>query len=251
MEALWMKRIIWLPFLLILLQATSLCLAAKPVLRVGTDATYEPFETQDKQGNYLGFDMELIKMVAAQLGMECKIQNIGWDGIIPGLMNGNYDCLISAMTITAKRKKQINFSDPYFTIQQTMVVKKANTTIKTPTDLIGKTITVQNGTTGDLYATKIKNTRIKRFDANPQAVQELLNNNADAAVMDDLVAYSTIRKTTGLKVIEIKNIEKENYGIGVKKGNNRLLAKINQAIATLNKNGKLPALITKYKGYSL
>jgi ABC-type amino acid transport substrate-binding protein len=88
---------------------------------------------------------------------------------------------------------------------------------------------------------------MKRFDTNPQAVQELLNNNADAAVMDDLVAYGAVRKTGGLRVIVIKGIAKENYGIGVKKGNDQLLAKINRAIATLNKNGKLPALIKKYK----
>jgi ABC-type amino acid transport substrate-binding protein len=243
-----LKKIIWLPLLLTLIFATSLCLAAKPVLRVGTDATYEPFETQDKQGNYLGFDMELIKMVAAQLGMECKIQNVGWDGLIPGLMNGNYDCLISSMTITPERKKQINFSTPYFAIQQAIVVKASNTTVKTLNDLIGKTITAQNGTTGDmLYASKIKNAKVKRFDTNPQAVQELLNNNADAAIMDNLVAFNAVRKTAGLKVVQLKNVAKENYGIGIKKGNNQLLTKINKALAALQQNGKLPALVNKYK----
>jgi ABC-type amino acid transport substrate-binding protein len=243
-----MKKIIWLPLLLTLLLATGLCLAAKPALRVGTDATYEPFETQDKQGNYLGFDMELIKMVADQLGMELKLQNIGWDGLIPGLMNGNYDCLISSMTITPERKKQINFSIPYFSTQQAIVVKASNTKVKTLNDLIGKTITVQNGTTGDIvFASKIKDAKVKRFDTNPQAIQELLNNNADAAIMDDLVAYNVVHKTTGLKVVELKNIAKEDYGIGLRKGNDQLLSKINKALATLQKNGKLPALVKKYK----
>jgi ABC-type amino acid transport substrate-binding protein len=243
-----MKRMIWIPLLLTLLLAGSLCLAAKPVLRVGTEATYEPFETQDKQGNFVGFDMELIKMVADQLGMKLKIYNIGWDGLIPGLMNGNYDCLIAAMTITPERKKQINFSDPYFSVQQAIVLKASNNTLKNLNDLIGKTVTVQNGTTGDiLFASKIKNAKVKRFDTNPQAVQELLNNNADAAIMDDLVAFNAVQKTTGLKVVELKNINKEDYGIGLRKDNNQLLAKINKAITTLKQNGKLPALIKKYK----
>jgi polar amino acid transport system substrate-binding protein len=243
-----MKKLIWLPLLLILLLSTGLCLAAKPTLRVGTDATYEPFETQDKQGNFIGFDMELIKMVADQLDMNLKVYNIGWDGLIPGLMNGNYDCLIAAMTITPERKKQINFSDPYFATQQAIMVKSSNTKIKTLKDLIGKTITVQNGTTGDiLFASKIKNAKVKRFDTNPQAVQELLNNNATAAIMDNLVAFNAVRKTSGLKVVELKNVTKENYGIGLRKGNNKLLAKINKAITTLKQNGKLPALIKKYK----
>ncbi|HYH02339.1 MAG TPA: basic amino acid ABC transporter substrate-binding protein [Bacillota bacterium] len=243
-----MRKFIWLPIVLTLILAVSLTFAAKPVLRVGTDATYEPFETVDKDGKYVGFDMELIKMVADQMGMELQMHNIGWDGIIPGLLNGNYDCLISSMTITPERKKQINFSIPYFSTQQAIVVKASNNTIKTPNDLIGKTITVQNGTTGDIkFASNIKNAKVKRFDTNPQAVQELLNNNCDAAVMDDLVAYNAVRKTSGLKVIEIKNVQKEDYGIGIKKSNTQLLSKINKAITTLKQNGKLTALVNKYK----
>ncbi len=223
------------------------CLQSKKALNVGTDAAYEPFESIDASGNYVGFDMELIKMIADEMKMELKLQNIGWDGIIPGLINGNFDCLISAMTITDERQKQINFSDPYFTIKQVMVVKEDNDQIKSPSDLIGKTVTVQNGTTGDLYASEIKDVKMKRFDTNPQAVQELLNNNADAAVMDDLVASKAISKTTGLKMVDISDAVVENYGIGVKKENTELLEKINKALETLRNNGKLAELEQKYK----
>ncbi|MGE5582882.1 MAG: basic amino acid ABC transporter substrate-binding protein [Bacillota bacterium] len=241
-----MKKYAWLAVILVVILAAGMALAAKPVLRVGTDATYEPFETIDKNGNFVGFDMDFIRLVADAAGMELKLMNVGWDGIIPGLNNGNYDCLISAMTITAERKKQINFTTPYFSIQQAIVVKK-DSPVKGPDDLIGKTISVQNGTTGDLYASKIKDVKMKRFDTNPQAIQELLNNNADASVMDDMVAFNAVKKTPGLKIIQIKNAEKENYGIGVKKGNDALLAKLNKAIATLQKNGKLAVLVAKYK----
>jgi polar amino acid transport system substrate-binding protein len=242
-----MKKYSWLAIALVFILIAGMAFAAKPVLRVGTDATYEPFETIDKDGKYVGFDMDFIRLVADAAGMELKLQNIGWDGIIPGLNNGNYDCLISAMTITSERKKQINFTTPYFSIRQAIVVKQDNKTVKGPEDLIGKTVTVQNGTTGDLYASKIKDIKMKRFDTNPQAIQELLNNNADAAVMDDLVGFNAVKKSPGLKLIQIKNAEKEDYGIGVKKGNDALLAKLNKAIETLQKNGKLAALVAKYK----
>jgi len=178
--------------------------------------------------------------------LELELKNIAWDGIIPGLMNGNYDCLISAMTITEERRKQIDFSDPYFTIKQAIVVRESDLSVTGPEDLVGKTIAVQNGTTGDLYASEIENVRMKRFDTNPQAIQELLNNNADAAVMDDLVAYQAIAKMSGLKVIQIEDAEVENYGIGIKKGN-ELLDQINQALATLKENGKLDELVEKYR----
>ena len=223
------------------------CLQSKKSLNVGTDATYEPFESIDESGNYVGFDMELIKMIAAELKMELNIQNVNWDGIIPGLINGNYDCLISAMTITEERQKQISFSDPYFSIKQVIVVKEDNDQIKTPADLVGKTVTAQIGTTGDLYASKIQGVKMKRFDTNPQAVQELLNNNANAAVMDDLVASEAISKNSGLKMIEITDAEVENYGIGVKKENTELLEKINTALEALKNNGKLAELTQKYK----
>jgi len=128
---------------------------AQAVLRVGTDAAYEPFEYIDEDGNFAGFDMELIAMIAEEMGRELELQNVQWDGIIPGLMNGNYDCLISAMTITEERMKQINFSDPYFTIKQAIVVRENDDSITGSADLVGKTIAVQNGTTGDLYASQI------------------------------------------------------------------------------------------------
>jgi polar amino acid transport system substrate-binding protein len=242
-----MKKYVWLTLILVFILVAGMGLAAKPVLRVGTDATYAPFETIDKDGNYVGFDMDFIRLVAAQAGMELKLMNVGWDGIIPGLMNGNYDCLISAMTITSERKKQIAFSTPYFSIKQAIVVKADNNSIKVPDDLIGKTVSVQNGTTGDLFASKIKDVKMKRFDTNPQAVQELLNNNADASVMDDLVAYDAVKNSKGLKVVEIEKIDKEDYGIGIRKDNEKLLAKINKAIEALKKNGKLDALVAKYK----
>ncbi|HBF36944.1 MAG TPA: basic amino acid ABC transporter substrate-binding protein [Firmicutes bacterium] len=243
-----MKKFTWLlAVMLVVLLVAGMGLAAKPVLRVGTDATYEPFETIDTNGAFVGFDMDFMRMVADTAGMELKLMNIGWDGIIPGLSNGNYDCLISAMTITSERKKQINFTTPYFSIRQAIVVKSDNKKISGAEDLIGKTVTVQNGTTGDLFASKIKDIKMKRFDTNPQAIQELLNNNADASVMDDLVAFNAVKKTPGLKVIAIKGAEKEDYGIGVKKGNDALLAKLNKAIDTLQKNGKLAALVAKYK----
>lgn len=233
--------------LLIMAVGTGCGKSSQAVLKVGTDASYAPFEYIDKDGNYAGFDIELIQMIADELDMRLELQNIGWDGLIPGLINSNYDCLISAMTITEERLKQIDFSDPYFIIKQAIVVKEDTTVINGLADLSGKTIAVQNGTTGDLFASEIPGVTMKRFDSNPLALQDLSNNNADAAVMDDLVAYDALKAISGLKVIEIEAAAEENYGIGVKKGNDDLQEKINTAIATLKSNGQLDELIAKYK----
>ena len=241
------KYLMFLISLALLITVGVGCNKSQSVLKVGTDAAYAPFEYIDKDGNFAGFDVELMQMIADELGMKLEMQNVGWDGLIPGLMNGNYDCLISAMTITEERLKQIDFSQPYFSTRQAIVIKEDNTTINSAVDLIGKTIAVLNGTTGDLYASTIKDVKMKRFDNNPLAVQDLINNNSDAVVMDDLVAYDTIKNISGLKVIEIDGAESENYGIGIKKGNDKLLEKINNAIDTLKNNGKYDELVAKYK----
>jgi polar amino acid transport system substrate-binding protein len=241
-----MKKYVWLLVVLLVVSVASIGFAAKPVLRVGSDTTYAPFESVDKKGNFVGFDMDLIRMIGAEIGMDVQIKTINWDGIIPGLMNGNYDCLISAMTITKERGKQIDFSLPYFTIKQAILIRADNKAIKSETDLVGKSISVQSGTTGDLFATKIKGVSVKRFTDNPQAIQAVINKNVDASIMDDLAAYDAFRKTPGLKFVAIKNTEKEGYGIGIKKGNTALEEKINKAIQTLEQNGKLKALKAKY-----
>lgn len=235
-------------FLLSLLMATGTgCFKSENVLKVGTNPTYPPFEYIDENENFAGFDIELIQLVADELGMELELTDISWDGIIPGLINGNYDCLISAMTITEDRLKQIDFSDAYFVIKQAIVVKEDNTTINSVEDLVGKTIAVQNGTTGDLFASEIKDVTMKRFDNNPIAVQDLTNNNSDACVMDDLVAYDTIKNVSGLRIIEISDTIEEHYGIGIRKGNDAMLDKINGALTALKENGKLEELISSYK----
>ncbi|NPV51952.1 MAG: basic amino acid ABC transporter substrate-binding protein [Firmicutes bacterium] len=221
---------------------------AKPVLKVGTDPTYEPFENKDDKGNFYGFDIDLMKMIGEELDMEIQFQAVSWDGIIPGLQNGNYDCLISAMTITKERQAMINFSDPYFRAGQLILVRKSNTTIKSEKDLAGKAVAVQNGTTADLEVSKIKATRVKRFGTNPEAILELKNGGADAAVMDDFVARRAAQRNPDLKLVSDEPFTAEYYGIGVRKGNDKLLEMINKALATLKKNGKLDALYDSYFG---
>ena len=161
---------------ILLIVGSSAVVGAKPVLRVGTSADFPPFEFQDeKTGEYLGFDIDLIKAVGAAADMEVQIVNTAWDGLIPGLLTGNYDCIISAMTITDERMKAVAFSDPYFSAGQVIVTRADDTSIVTVEDLLGKAIAVQIGTTGDLAASDIEGATVKRFNLAPDAIQELLN----------------------------------------------------------------------------
>jgi len=113
------------------------------VLRVGTNADFAPFEFQDVSGKeYQGFDMDLIRAIAKEMGYQADIQNINFDGLIPAMESGNLDVIISGMSINDERKQKVDFSEPYYKSGLTIVVKKDNTAINKFNDLAGKKVAV-------------------------------------------------------------------------------------------------------------
>ena len=128
-------------------------IAERTVLRIGTDATYPPFETVDTEtGQPTGFDIDLVTAVCELKGWKPEFIVTPFDGIIPGLRSKKYDVVISAMTITPERAAVVNFSDPYYLAGQTIAVPLDDTLIQTVEDLVGKKVGVQLGTTGELMA---------------------------------------------------------------------------------------------------
>ncbi|NLS45624.1 MAG: basic amino acid ABC transporter substrate-binding protein [Firmicutes bacterium] len=232
-----MSFVLILSAVLILMVSASTVLSAKPVLKVGTSADFPPFEFQDeKTGAYLGFDIDLIKAIGAEAGMEVKIVNTAWDGLIPGLLTGNYDCIMSAMTITDERLGSVAFSDPYFSASQVIVTRSDDSSIKTVEDLVGKEISVQIGTTGDIEASEIEGATIKRFNLAPDAIQEVRNKGVAACVIDFSVAEEISKQYTDIKFGE--PFTEEYYGIAINKNNVELLNKINEALASVKASGK-------------
>lgn len=221
------------------------------VLKVGSDVTYPPFEFVDEKTNeFKGFDVDLINAIGEEMGKKIEIINTAWDGIIPGLLNGNYDALISAMTITEERAQAVNFSDPYFATGQVIVLRADNTTIHGPKDLEGKVVAVQIGTTGDFEASKVKGVKkIARFNTTPEALQEVLNGAADAAVVDELVAREFIKQNPGaVKLADVGVFTVEYYGIAVRKEDEALRKEINRALAAVKASGKYDEIYNKWFG---
>ncbi|WP_378950519.1 basic amino acid ABC transporter substrate-binding protein [Pelosinus sp. sgz500959] len=225
--------------------------AAKPkVLKVGSEASFAPFEFQEEGSKeYAGFDMDLIKAIGKQMGYEVQIQNMGFDGLIPGIESGTVDVAISAMTITEERSKKIDFSTPYYKSGLTIVVKNDNTTIKSFADLEGKKIAVQLGTTGADEAKKVKNAQIREFNSAPEAFLELKAGGVDAVVNDKPVNDYYIAKAGGKDAKEIgQPLTAEEYGIAVSKKNKELTEKINKALDELKKNGEYDKMYLKWFG---
>jgi len=117
------------------------------VLKVGTDPAFPPFESTNDKGEIIGFDMDIIKAVAAAVGYDVQFTAVAWDGIIPGLIAGNYDVIASGMTITDERKQSVNFSDSYFEASQVIITMKKAKVLNKLSDLEGKKVSVQIGTT--------------------------------------------------------------------------------------------------------
>lgn len=221
--------------------------ADRPVLRVGTDATFPPFEFVNEKGQYVGFDMDLIRLIGAELGMDVRIVNTSFDGLIPGLMANQFDCIIAGMTVTDERAKSVAFSTPYFNAGQVIVVRTNDQSIHGVGDLKGKVVTTQLGTTGQLVVDKMTGLKEHRvFNTVPEAVQEVLQGRADAAVIDLPVAADFLRSQPGKFKIVGKPFTNEVYAIAVRKDNPALLAKINQALKQIEASGKFDALYKEW-----
>ncbi|HHX26740.1 MAG TPA: basic amino acid ABC transporter substrate-binding protein [Firmicutes bacterium] len=245
-----MKRIFFMSLLcmaLVLIIGSTAVIGAKPVLKVGTSADFPPFEFQDeKTGAYLGFDVDLIQAVGAAADMEVQIVNTAWDGLIPGLLTGNYDCIVSAMTITDERLKAVAFSDPYFSAGQVIVTRANDTSIQTVEDLEGKKISVQIGTTGDLAASDIQGATVKRFNLAPDAIQEVRNGSVPACIIDLAVAAEIAKEYDDIKFGEPFTME--YYGIAIRKNNTDLIKKINRALASVKASGEYDKIYANWFG---
>jgi polar amino acid transport system substrate-binding protein len=206
-------------------------------ITIATDATWPPFEYIDEQTkNIVGFDIDIMNAIAAKENLNVEFKNVAWDPLLAGMAQGTYDAAISSITITEDRKKDMNFSDPYFAAGQIVVVQANNTTITGKDTLTGQ-VGVQLGTTGDIEVQKIKAATAKPYDDIGLAFQDLLNGQVNAVVCDNPVAVLYVGKNAGKLKLAGTPFTDENYGIAVAKTKTDLLAKINAGLKAIKADG--------------
>lgn len=217
------------------------------VLKVGTNATFVPFEFVGENHQLSGFDIELVNALANEMGMEVEIHNIAFDGLIPALGTGQIDLAASGMTITSERANQIDFSSPYYQSGLGAVILQ-NSSIQTIYDLHDKKVAVQMGTTGAQKAAEIDGVVLRTFDHNSDAMLELNKGGVDAVISDVPVLqyFLAQNRNTAMKLIRIETSKPEYFGFGIKKGNTELKKKVDAALQALKENGKLDDLYQKY-----
>ncbi|MEH7118124.1 transporter substrate-binding domain-containing protein [Neobacillus vireti] len=223
--------------------------SSEKVYKVGVDTTYPPFEYKD--GNeYKGIDIDLINAIAKNQGFKIELNPMDFGGIIPAMQANQLDVAIAGMSITDERKKVVDFSTPYFDAGLTVVVKKDNSTIKSVSDLKGKTVAVKKGTTGAKYAQDNASKlgiNVVQFNDSPAMFQEVSNGNADALIEDyPVISYAIAQKDLGLKIVGDR-LNGDQYGIAVLKGQNKdLIEKINKGLAELKKDGTYDKIVKTY-----
>ncbi len=215
-------------------------------LIMATNAAFAPYEYYDGD-TIVGIDAEIAAEVASRLNLKLEIQDVAFDSIIAGVQSGKYDIGCAGMTITDERLQSVNFTTPYATGIQSIIVKEGSEITDIDTLIDGDYIVgVQQGTTGDLYMSDdIGDDRIDRYNNGADAILALNNGNVDAVVIDNQPALALVEANEGLIILETPYTEEE-YAMAVNKDNTELLNEINRVLAEMEADGTIDAIIEKY-----
>ena len=218
---------------------------------VGTSADFPPFEY--KEGDEIvGFDVEMITTILTSQGYTVEVQDIAFDSLIAALQTNKIDVIVAGMSITDERLQEINFSDPYFEADQSVLIKSdSGIIINNESDLENLTVGVQTGTTGDdwvfetlVNTSKTPEDKYKQYETYDLAVLDLKAGRIQIIVLDKPVAQAL--SEDGDLGIAYTIVTNENYGIGVRKGDSELLQKINNGLAELKASADWNILVKKY-----
>lgn len=229
-------------------QAGAVTTKTEGVLTFGTNAEFPPFEFVAGTGvidQYDGIDMAIAKQIAEDNGMTAAVENMEFDSLLVALQNGQIDAAIAAMTVTEDRKEAVDFSVPYYTATQVMIVKE-DSDIAAAADMADKRICVVQGYTGEICVNDM-GYPYEAFKKGTEAVMELVNGKCDVVVIDSATAQKYVDDNEGLKIVEDASaFESEEYAVAVQKGNTALLDMINKAIEAKLADGTISDLGVQY-----
>lgn len=222
---------------------SSLTLIADGTLTVCSDIPYEPFESLDSSGKAVGFDIDITQAIADDLGLKLNVIDSSFDAITSGLFKTQCDIAASSISITDGRKKNLDFSEPYYD-DDLVLVAKAGSDITSIDDAKGKKVGVQTATTGEAYAKENGLDPIGYEDSGLQ-IQSLKGGQTVASLGNQSVLKYAIKGDTSFEVVqEIKTGEK--LGIAVPKGNTATLEAVNATVTKLKSSGELDKLEAKW-----
>lgn len=232
--------------------------AGAETIRIATEGAYPPFNFVDSSGELKGFDVEIANALCAEMKVECEIIAQAWDGIIPGLQAGKYDAIVASMSITEKREKAVDFTQPYYVAGAALVAPAGSDITFTAEGLDGKTIGVQRATT---YATLLKElfpgADVKAYDSIESHNLDLQSGRLDGVVAQQMIMHNWMT-TEGDGAFEFKGdtFQDPAYigngaGIAVQEGNTALRDRFDTALTAILANGTYAEVNGRYFPFSI
>lgn len=224
-------------------------------LKVAIDPTYEPFTFKSADGQPTGFDVDIANALCEQIKRKCEFVEQVWDSMIPGLNAKKYHVIISSMSITDDRLKEVDFTDKYYNTPSRLVLKKG-TKFTDAASIKGKKIGVLKGSTQEKYALgdlKPAGVIVNSYEAQDQVYLDIKSGRLDGTVADYMeVTGGFLSKPEGAKYElvgpDLKQPQYFGYGAGIalRKGEDKLKGELNEAIKAIRSNGTYKTLNDKY-----
>jgi len=216
-------------------------------ITVGTSADYPPFEFINESNEFDGFDIKLMNEIASRMDVEIEWQDIAFDGLIGSLQTGKIDAVIAAMSATAERDEQVDFSINYYVGKDAvLVVEGSDLGINAKEDLAGNRIAVQSGTIQDDWVTEnLPDEEISRYERAEQAVLDLKSGRVDVVAMDFFAATAFLEQG-GVELTLETNFADEHMAVAVPEGSAELKAELDKVITELQDEGFIDNLTMEY-----
>jgi len=231
--------------------------ASAEKIKIGTEGAYPPFNSLTADGKLEGFDIDIANALCAQMKAECEFVVQDWDGIIPALQAGKFDAIVASMSITEERKKQVAFTNKYYTTPLAVVaLKDSDLTSTEPAAMAGKTVGAQASTTQSIYAQDFytpAGADVKQYPTQEEAVQDMLNGRLDAIISDKFVLTDWMKTASNdcCKLVgDVAGTETET-GIAVRLDDNALREKLNAAIDAIVADGTYKKIQAKYFDFDI
>lgn len=253
------KKVLALCLVLVMvLGCLSACSAAKLTVEsvqnagkliIGTSPDFPPFESLSADGKVEGIEIEIMELICQELGVSLEIKQMDFDSVLPGVQTGKFNVGVSGISVTPEREKNTLFTVPYCLAAQAIVVT-SDSPIASKADLVGKTVSVQTGTTAEEFCMD-SGYVVKAFAANADAETALTVGKVDAWVIDDLTAaemvaaYNEDHPDAPLVILD-EAMTTEPYAFAFAKGNDDLVNKINEIVNELLADGTIASIFEKY-----
>lgn len=225
-------------------------LEKKGELVIATSPDFPPFEELTADGNVEGIEIEILKLICQELGVELKIETMNFDSVLPGIQAGKFDVGVSGISVTPEREKNVLFTDPYCLAAQAIVVVEGSP-ITSKSALAGKKVSVQSGTTAESFCRQ-EGYNVNAYAANSDAQLALTTAKVDAWVIDDLTAAEMVAAynetaAEGSKLVILEEpMTTEPYAFAFAKGSEEVVEEINKILTKLVKDGTIANLFKKF-----